>query len=112
MTVNDTLAAIEVMKAFTEGKTLEYRPKPGGVETGSDPAWKPFPSAVGPSWDWSRCQYRVKVEPPKPQEYWAAVNRKGSNHYPPTFPSREEAERYIHKAKDTWKVVRLVEVPS
>lgn len=55
MTVNDTLQAIEVMKAFTEGKAIESRYK-GGVA-----GWQPIHSEWGhtPSWDWQEHEYRV-----------------------------------------------------
>lgn len=107
MTVNETLSAIEVMKAFTEGKQIQVRHRGG-----TDQEWEDLPNAHCPSWAWYGCEYRVKPEPPKPREYWIAIRKNGENPFPSTFSSREAAEKHICKVTDTWEVVHFAEVPS
>lgn len=46
---------IEVMKAYKEGKPIEFRGKAPGYQT-----WK---AADEPIWDWDSLDYRVKPEP-------------------------------------------------
>lgn len=50
---------IDVMQAFADGKEIEYR-------HGIDCVWCTL-RISNPSWNWADCDYRVKLEPPKPK---------------------------------------------
>jgi hypothetical protein len=53
----DTKQKIEVMQAYVDGKKIEYK------ERGTTfPYWTTF-SFGEPSWNWGRCEYRIKQEP-------------------------------------------------
>ena len=51
--VTTTAEKIAVMQAAIDGKAIEYRP----------PDYKDWHTLTHPSWNWERCEYRVKPEP-------------------------------------------------
>jgi len=54
----DTEKAVEVMKAWLDGKTVQWK------EAGLEVAWSEgnsFPNEL--AWDWSEKEYRIKPEP-------------------------------------------------
>ena len=65
MTRDETRAAIEVMKAWIDGKIIEARSR--SVIDGPRLGWNTFDADVEPIWDWPRFSYRAKpTSPPEP----------------------------------------------
>lgn len=50
-----TQEKIEVMKAYAEGRKIQYRNKDGEF-------WMDWPYSIEPSWDWFHQDYRIKPE--------------------------------------------------
>lgn len=50
-----TQEKIEVMKAYAEGKKIQYSNKDGKI-------WMDWPYSIEPSWDWFHQDYRIKPE--------------------------------------------------
>src|SRR5690606_10313883 len=65
MDEEQTLKAIEVMQAFTEGKSVEFRWK-------GEHEWRELKGRLA-SWDWVSIEYRIK-EPTKPSINWDHVH--------------------------------------
>lgn len=62
--IDDTNRKIDVMKAFTEGKTVEFSLK-------GENRWTVASSLFSPAWDWHDLEYRVKKK--EPMVVWALV---------------------------------------
>lgn len=56
MNKEQTLKAVEVMRAYAEGNRIECRRR----QRGAIGAWT---GVVSPSWDWDEIEYRTKPEP-------------------------------------------------
>lgn len=53
---SDAFEMAEVMRDYSEGKTIEFRARH------SDPAWDnlPWAATLTPQWDWREMEYRTK----------------------------------------------------
>src|SRR5690554_1610547 len=65
MNEEQTLKAIEVMQAFAEGKSIEFRQK-------GENGWRVIEGRLA-SWNWDAKEYRIK-EPTKPSINWDHVH--------------------------------------
>jgi hypothetical protein len=65
MNEEQTLKAIEVMQAFAEGKSVEFRRK-------GEHIWRVLEGRLA-SWNWDAIEYRIK-EPTKPSINWDHVH--------------------------------------
>ncbi len=54
MNIEQTKEAIRVMQAFVDGKEVEF------ISRNDEPYWL---SNFSPTWDWLRCDYRIKPTP-------------------------------------------------
>jgi len=76
----DTKEKIEVMKAYDEGKTIEFSPRKSVY---SRPKWDFCPN---PQWDWIGFEYRVK---PEPREWYINMYADGRVHM---YDNKSEAD--------------------
>lgn len=54
---------IDVVKAASEGKPIEYRVKPGNIMIATSKAQNPWVPHPSPCWNFEECEYRVRREP-------------------------------------------------
>lgn len=68
MNRDETRKATEVMLAYADGKTIQWRLR------ASNHAWSETLGADdnSPSWNWFHSEYRIK---PEPREWWIRVGR-------------------------------------
>jgi len=90
--IEKTKKQIEVMQAFADGETVEFRASREG-------RWEKFGNLHG--WDWILCDYRVKREP-----CVVYINRYEYGYGSP-FNSTEDARN--NQTKQCLGVIRLVE---
>ena len=67
MTPEQTKAAIEVMQAYVDGKTVE-------VSNSNVNNWMEVAGTISPVWNWDEFRYRIK---PEPRTIW--VNEYGGS---------------------------------
>ena len=95
--MSTTAQKIEIMQAFADGKTIEYKCK------GHD-RWG---EARTPQWNWSANDFRIKPEPPR--EFWVNVYTNGLTSG--LLESAARAEHLVLCNKTDFKeTIHLIEV--
>ena len=69
---------IEVVQAFKDGKPLQSKQAVSYDPLGQFQQWRDVESSA-PLFDFVRCDYRVKAEPPKPREWTLVPSRTESD---------------------------------
>lgn len=87
MNREQSIEAIKVMQAWLDGEEVE------GMEKDGHP-WKNIYRT--PTWDWARCEYRIK---PKPMRKYVVILANGKSD---TFDSQHEAISSWHSDFIKW----------
>lgn len=90
--VNSIDYKIAVMQAYKEGKSIEYNKPTSRVD------WTPIAS---PSWDWCRCNYRIKEEPKEDWlvEFKDSVSGKWKSYHLLTEYTEQATKKFIEISK-------------
>lgn len=97
MTREETIAAIAVMQAWVDGKSIQF-------ESPIDAKWIDL-SPSKPVWDWNGANYRIKPEP-----LTIFVNQYGSDLSGTHYLSKADAIRNQYRDQDCAVVREFIEV--